>query len=195
MSMIISHVQLRFQPISSYVYDNISCSTSRHYVKKYVTIGKKKLFACFVDFRKAFDSVWHEGLFFKLKKIGIRGKTLGLIKDIYKKTNCAVKSGNVITSFLDYTKGVRQGCLLSPKRFNIYVNDLCETMNNDNDGDIFLEEHKANILMYADDLIIIFESKEGLQKQIGKLENYCTKWRIQINEKKTKVMIFNKGNK
>ena len=149
----------------------------------------------FLDCKKAFDSVWHEGLFFKLKKIGIRGKTLGLIKDIYKKTNCVVKSGNVITSFFDYTKGVRQGCPLSPILFNIYVNDLFENMNNDNDGDIFLEEHKANILMYADDLIILSESKEGLQKQIGKLENYCTKWRLQINEKKTKVMILNRGNK
>ena len=44
-------------------------------------------------------------------------------------------------------------------------------------------------------MIILSESKEGLQKQIGKLENYCTKWRLQINEKKTKVIIFNRGNK
>ena len=90
---------------------------------------------------------------------------------------------------------MRQGCPLSPILFNINANDLFETMYNHNDGDIFLEEHKANILMYADDLIIISESKEGLQKQIGKLENYCAKWRLQINEKKTKVMIFNRGNK
>ena len=51
-------------------------------VKKYATIGKKKLFACFVDFKKASDSVWHEGLFFKLKKIGIRGKTRVCVKDV-----------------------------------------------------------------------------------------------------------------
>ena len=70
-------------------------------------------------------------------------------------------------------------------------------MNNDNDSDIFLEEkeHKVNILIYADDLIILSESKDGLQKQIDKLENYCTKWRLQINNKKTKVMIFNRRNK
>ena len=66
--------------------------TLKALVKKYVTIGKGKLFACFVDFKKAYDSVWHEGLFYKLNKIGVCGKTLDLIKDIYRKSKCAVKS-------------------------------------------------------------------------------------------------------
>ena len=81
--------------------------------------------------------------------------------------------------------------------FNIYVNDLFEIMNNNNDSDVFLieNEQKINALMYADDLIIISESKEGLQKQINKLEEYCAKWKLNINNKKTKVMIFNRGNK
>ena len=171
--------------------------TLKSVVKKYVTIGEKKLYACFVDFKKAFDSVWHEGLFYKMKKVGIGGKTLELIKDIYRKTKCAVKFKNSITSFFNYTKGVRQGCPLSPMLFNIYVNDLFEIMNKDNVSDIYLEEkeHKVNMLMYADDLIILSESKEGLQKQIDKLENYCQKWRLQINIKKNKSMIFNGGNK
>ena len=171
--------------------------TLKALVKKYVTIGQKKLFACFVDFKKAFDSVWHEGLFYKMSKIGIGGKTLELIKDIYRKTKCAVKSKNKLTSFFDYQKGVRQGCPLSPLLFNIYVNDLFETMNKGNDSDIFLDEkgNKINILMYADDLIILSESKEGLQKQIDKVENYCSKWKLQINNKKTKIMIFNRGNR
>ena len=84
--------------------------TLKTVVKKYVTIGKKKIFACFIDLKKAFDSVWHEGLFHKLSKIGIYGKPLQLIKDIYKKTNCAVKIKDRTTRFFNYTKGVRQGC-------------------------------------------------------------------------------------
>ena len=171
--------------------------TLKSLVKKYVTIGKKKIFACFVDFKKAFDSIWHEGLFYKMNGYGIGGKTLDLIKDIYKKTKCAIKSNNSRTSFFNYEKGVRQGCPLSPMLFNIYVNDLFKTMNSGNDSDLCLDEngHKTNILMYADDLIILSESKENLQKQIDKLENYCSKWKLQINNKKTKVMIFNRGNK
>ena len=59
--------------------------TLRTLVKKYVTVGKEKLYVCFVDFQKAFDSVWHKGLFYKLQKVGINGNSLNLIKDLYKK--------------------------------------------------------------------------------------------------------------
>ena len=86
--------------------------------------------------------MWQEGLFYKMSKIGIGGKTLELIKDIYRKTKCAVKSKNKLTYFFDYQKGVRQGFPLSPLLFNIYVNDLFETMNKGNDSDIFLDERK-----------------------------------------------------
>ena len=170
--------------------------TLRTIVKKYVTIGKKKLFACFVDFKKAFDSVWHDGLFYKIKKAGISGNILELIFNIYMNTKCAVKQNNAITDFFDYTKGVRQGCPLSPNLFNIYVNDIFNIMNENNKSDIFLDKNnKINALMYADDLILLSESKEGLQIQINKLIDYCKKWQLEINEKKTKVMIFNRGNK
>ena len=59
--------------------------TLKTIVKRYVTIGKKKLYVCFLDLTKAFDSVWHEGLFCKLKTIGITGNLLELLKYIYKK--------------------------------------------------------------------------------------------------------------
>ena len=77
-------------------------------IKKYVTIGMKKTYASSIDFKKAYDSVWHEGLFHKLYKIGIPGKPNQLIKDIYKKTKRAVKVKDSSTDFFNYTKGVRQ---------------------------------------------------------------------------------------
>ena len=73
-----------------------------------------KLFACFVDFKKAFDSVWHAGLYKKLEALRLHSNLLCLIKHIYKKTKCAVKSENKITQFLNFTEGVHQGCPTSP---------------------------------------------------------------------------------
>jgi len=179
-----------------------NCRTSDHLltlkalVKKYVTIGQKKLFVCFVDFKKAFDSVWHKGLFHKMEKAGITGNSLNLIKDLYNKTKCAIKVSDRITNFFNYTKGVRQGCPLSPILFNLYVNDLFEKINQGTLKDVFLNpNNKVNALMYADDLVLISETKEGLQQHIDNLQEYCQKWKLNVNIKKTKSMVFNRGNK
>ena len=55
--------------------------------------NKSKIFSCFVDFKKAFDSIWHEGLLYKLLESGIGGKTYDIIKSMYTNTKCAVRIG------------------------------------------------------------------------------------------------------
>ena len=104
--------------------------------------------------------------------------------------------GGSRTEFIDFTRGVRQGFPLSPILFNLYVNDIFELMNKNNESNVYLNKDvPINVLMYADDLIILSDSPEGLQKQIDKLNTYCDKWKLNINIKKTKAMIFNRGNK
>ena len=162
-------------------------------VKKYVTIGKKKLYTCFVDFRKAFDSVSHEGLFLKLENLGLHGKILQLIKAIYKSTKCAVKYDNKLTQFFEFTKGVRQGCPLSPLLFNLYVNDLIELIET-SESPVSVNEQNINCLMYADDLVVIAWSEKALQERMNKLSTFCDDWQLEINTKKKKCMVFNRGN-
>ena len=165
-------------------------------VKKYVTIGHDKIFACFVDFKKAYDSVWHKGLFYKLQNFGFSGKSMDLIKDIYSKTKCSVKSRTKLTQFFEFNKGVRQGCPMSPILFNMFVNDIFDIVDKNTTSDIYLENGgKLNSLMYADDLILLSHTKDDLQKKLDILEDYCKTWKLNINEKKTKVMVFNRGNK
>ena len=87
---LISHEQIGFQKYNR-TSDHIL--TLNAVVNKYVVDQKgKKLYTCFVDFQKAFDSVWHEGLFRKLENKGINGNFLKLIKNIYNNTKCAVKT-------------------------------------------------------------------------------------------------------
>ena len=170
--------------------------TLKAVVKKYVTIGEKKLFSCFIDFKKAFDSVWHNSLFHKMADYGIINNCLNLIEDIYRKTECAVKIGNKYTNTFKFTKGVRQGCPISPYHFNLFVDEIFDIVNQENDTNIFLEEGKfINALMYADDLIILSETESGLQKQIDKVSAFCEKRKLEINVKKTKIMNFNRGNR
>ena len=108
--------------------------TLKTIINKYVTDQKgKTLYSCFIDFKKAFDSVWHIGLFRKLENLGINGSCLNLIKSICKKTKCAVKVNGKTTNFLNYERGVHQGNPISPLLFNIFINDLFEQLKSTQD--------------------------------------------------------------
>ena len=99
-----------------------------------------KVFACFIDLRKAYDSIHHEALFYKLNKNGINGSFLTLIKDLYAKTKCAVKINGKRTDFFNYSKGVRQGCPLSPLLFNIFINGIVKCLNKMNPHPLKLDK-------------------------------------------------------
>ena len=119
-----------------------------------------------------------------------------MIFNLYNKTQCAIKRNNYITDFFRYSKGVRQGCPLSPILFNLYVNDLFNIIDQNSTPGVYLKEgNTINALMYADDLVLISRSKEGLQRQIDTVQEYCQTWKLEINIKKTKTMVFNRGNK
>ena len=83
-----------------------------------------------VDFKKAFDSIWHEGLLYKLMESGVGGKTYDIIKSMYTNNKCAVKIGKKHKHFFTQGRGVRQGCSLSPTLFNIYINELARALEN-----------------------------------------------------------------
>ena len=89
-------------------------------------LGRQSSFACFVDAKKAFDTVNRDCLWYKLLTMGISGKMFHAVKSLYNNVKCAVKVNDVITPFLDVSLGVKQACRLSPTLFAIYINDLAE---------------------------------------------------------------------
>ena len=102
----------------------------------------------------------------------VNGKLLDLVEDLYKKTKCAVKAKDEITEFFKYTKGVSQGCPLSPLLFNLYVNNIFQEINQVSDSPVLLSEHDPiNVLMYADDLIVLAKSEEELQNKMNTLNH------------------------
>ena len=89
---------------------------------------------------------------------------MDLIKDIYRKSECAVKIGNATTNVFRFTKGVRQGCPMSPCLFNLFIDEIFHIIDQGVERNICLEEGKnINALMYADDLIVLSETEVGLQ--------------------------------
>ena len=85
--------------------------TLRTLIDKYVHWHGEKVYACFVDFRKAFDSVWHDGLLYKLLQIGVRGCFYKLIKNQYSNCSFTLKIRTSQTRSFSYSRGVRQGCI------------------------------------------------------------------------------------
>ena len=104
---IIHHSQIGFMP-GNRTADHILTLKTIHdkYVKQH---SNEKIYACFVDFKKAFDSIWHDGLFLKLLENKIGGRFYDLIKDLYTNTRCAVKISDRRTSFFPYRKGSSSG--------------------------------------------------------------------------------------
>ena len=82
---------------------------------------QKDIYICFIDYSKAFDKVRHNELFRILEKLGIDGKDLRIIKNLYWKQNAAVRIGGEYSEFKQIKRGVRQGCVMSPDLFNIYI--------------------------------------------------------------------------
>ena len=123
----------------------------------------------------------------KLENKGINGNFLKLIKNIYGNTKCAVKINNKTTIFFNCDKGVQQGNPLSPLLFNLFVNDIFNILKHG--GSLNLDnEQTFNALMYADDLIIMSSTKDGLQKSLDALNEFGKKWKLNINHNKTKCM-------
>ncbi len=150
---------------------------------------KKKLYMCYIDFKKAFDKVWRAGLLLKILHLGIRGSFYNIVKSMYTDNVSAVKLNGQLTDYFDCSLGVRQGDGLSPTLFNLYINDLGNMFNSDDSEPAVYGKVKVGCLMYADDLVIMSDSKKGMECSLDKLAKYCSKWKLQINTKKSKIMI------
>lgn len=179
-----------------------NCRTSDHVfvLKTIIDYYKKKrkfVFGCFVDFRKAYDSVWHSGLLVKLYEYNLGSKMVNLIENMYLKAKSCVKANMdgayVLSEFFSLKVGTRQGCNLSPTLFNLFINDLPLALEEQDCDAIKVGNLHINTLMFADDVLLLSNSASGLQKALDCLAEYCFKWKLSINMKKTKVMIFNKN--
>ena len=96
----------------------------------------------------------------------------------------------------DANQGVRQGCILSPILFNIFISDLPNILNNIEYNPVKISTTKTlSSILWADDLVMFSETKEGLAKMVDKLSLFASENGLKINVDKTKCMVFNKSGR
>ena len=163
-------------------------------VQKYCHKKKKKVYGCFIDFSRAFDSVPRDILLKKLAAIGINGKIYDIIKAIYSHDKASVKFGQKYSPTFRTNRGVRQGSVLSPLLFNIFLSDIQKVFD-DCGTNPTLNGEEISALIWADDILIFDETEHGLQAKLNALGIYCKSNKLQVNTDKTKTMTFTKSGR
>ena len=144
---------------------------------------KQHVGICFFDLAKAFDTVWHRGLFGKLAhQYGITGSALTWLKSYLTDRTQCVKVAGVLSQELPVLSGVPQGSILGPLLFLLFVNDLPNVT--------------AGVSLYADDTTLIRSSPKSntllvdLQSGINAVVEWMSSWKLKPNIAKTEAMFI-----
>ena len=97
---------------------------------------QQDLYHVFIDFKKAFDRVWHKAHWETIKLYTINANLIKVIEQLYSKATSAVYHNNNIGEWFRTSVGVRQGCLLSPTLFNLFLERIMETVLENHEGTV-----------------------------------------------------------
>ncbi|UYV78989.1 hypothetical protein LAZ67_17000562 [Cordylochernes scorpioides] len=157
---------------------------------------RRKLYAFFVDLKKAFDTVPHLLLWRKLALVGLSGRFIKLIQNYYAQMMAAVRWNGSFTEFIKIQSGVLQGEPLSPYLFIIFINDLVATLDDSDLPGIYLPGHGTiHLLLFADDIVLFGESKINLQIKINLIKRYFEENGLTLNQSKSKIVVFRNGGR
>ena len=151
-------------------------------------VNKKKSAVIFLDIQKAFDSVWHRGLLYKLSLLNIPYYLINILRQFLSNRSSQIKIHNFLSDPIFLEQGVPQGSPISPTLYNLYCHDIYNS-----DPNIYNPQLYA--LLYADDTALVSHSRSTeeavtqLESLLQKTLSWARKWRIKINLQKTQFLI------
>lgn len=175
---------------------NRSCLDNIHCIRLLIEKNKAKnidTHMTFIDLEKAYDSVPRKMLWIAMKRMNIPLKWINIVKQMYKSTTAQIKLGRRITQEIILTKGLKQGCTLSPMLFNIYIDQALEIWYKKCAGMGFvIGDNTLHSLLFADDQVIFSQDEEDMEYMVRKIDEEYRKWGLNINYNKTEYLCVGK---
>ena len=131
----------------------------------------KNIYFFFVDYAKAFDCVDHNKLWKILEEMGIPEHQACLLRNLYAGQEATVRIGHGTADWFTIRKGLRQGCIFSPRLFNLYAEYIMRNAGLDEaQARIKISGRNINNLRYTDDTALMAESEEELKSLLMKVK-------------------------
>jgi hypothetical protein len=147
------------------------------------------VYACFLDCSKAFDLVNHDILFCQLKRRGVDGLYLRLLRFCYSNQRGRVQWGGSFSAFFEISNGVRQGGILSPYLFGIYIDGISDYVRSCRAG-CHVNSFYYGVLVYADDIVLLAPSMRGLMNMLDHALKFTNELYLHFNPSKSFCVRF-----
>ena len=148
----------------------------------------EKMYMCFYDLQKAFDSVQYPVLLNRLYEAGVDGKAWRLIKSWYNHPKCRVRINGQLSSAFTLEQGVLQGSVLSPILFLLVMDPLLKCLECSGLGS-FISDTYAGAFTHADDIRTVTSSMDTLQQQLNAVQNFAAENALVLNPTKCEVLL------
>ena len=155
----------------------------------YYTMHGSNVLVTFLDCSKAFDTVSHYGIFLKLMERGVPLCFLNIMIYWYLNMQARCIWRNVCSDFFRVLTGTKQGGVLSPRIFALYLDGLVERLRKTGVGCYILGLFLA-CLLYADDICLLAPSRGAMQQMLLICSEFCKEFNLSFNVKKSKSMLF-----
>lgn len=149
------------------------CITLRHLIKKIWDTQGEAVFCCFVDFKKAFDTVPRDKLWNRMDELNIPDEYRVAVHRLYEQVRAKIRTSEGMSECFGSDIGVKKGCPLSPTLFGLYIDKLEDWLNETFERGTQLVGYVVKLLLYADDLILISKIAHGLRGLLKALELFC----------------------
>jgi len=153
--------------------------------------------AAFIDLKQAYDRVQHNMLFHVLEKTGLPCDFIDIVQKAYASAQFTIRTAAGFTDLVPYTRGLRQGCPMSPLLFNLYFGVVDQWLNKWVPFlgiDVGFHESLLRAVYYADDVVLLATSVVDLQRLVNRFEQCASRLHMLINPDKSSLLVFNNHN-